>query len=234
MNRSITPKHPPVRAPIERLSELHHQSIDWLILCCHGDQGEAEDLLQQAYVMVLEGKIVFEGRSQLKTWFFGVLRRLSQTHQRTIRRRVRLLKSTLLSSSPLSSSSAPLSSLPHLSFFSDLSSFDGASLVPANSVQHTVHHTRVDLTHTESNHPSESHLNPETHHLKQEQRQRIRSALNTLSRRQRQVIELVFYHGLTLEESAEVMSLNIGSARTHYARAKERLSQVIPRSEVDL
>lgn len=51
------------------------------------------------------------------------------------------------------------------------------------------------------------------------------SALARLSRRQREVLELVFYQDLSIEEAAETLAISIGSARTHYARGKKRLVQ---------
>jgi RNA polymerase sigma-70 factor (ECF subfamily) len=66
--------------------------------------------------------------------------------------------------------------------------------------------------------PSPELLTSET-----EAHERLRQALARLSGRQRELLHLVFYQELTVEEAADVLHISVGSARRHYARGKERL-----------
>ena len=57
--------------------------------------------------------------------------------------------------------------------------------------------------------------------------QQLVDGLKRLSPRQSEVLQLAFYHDMTLEEIARVLNLSIGSARTHYARGKQNLARML-------
>src|SRR5205807_1015132 len=130
---------------------------------------DAEDLLQDVYVGVIENGLRFDGHSTLKTWLFGVIRQ--KAHARTRRDRLRALLGV-------------------------------------------THATRIDT-------PAPASL-PDDDAVASERRERTRLALSRLATRQREVLLLVFYHDLTIEEAARVMKVSLGSARVHYQRGKQR------------
>lgn len=161
-------------AEIEReLERLHPASFGWALACCGRRREDAEDVLQTTYMKIIEGKARYGGRSSLKTWLFGVIRRTAAEHRR--RALVRALSLEKL-----------------LPFFSG----------------------RVD--------------SPEIDNIEcQERDSELLRALAALSRRQREVLELVFYHDMTVEESALTLNISVGSARVHYARGKNHLSRIL-------
>jgi RNA polymerase sigma-70 factor (ECF subfamily) len=57
--------------------------------------------------------------------------------------------------------------------------------------------------------------------------ERLTEALRGLSAKQHAVLELVFYHDLTIEDAATVMGVSLGTARTHYERGKKRLASML-------
>ncbi|MCW5832082.1 MAG: hypothetical protein KIS78_06475 [Labilithrix sp.] len=68
---------------IEReLAALHPASFGWALACCRRDHGLAEEVLQDAYFKVLDGRARFDRRSSLKTWLFGVIRMTAREHRR--------------------------------------------------------------------------------------------------------------------------------------------------------
>jgi RNA polymerase sigma-70 factor (ECF subfamily) len=75
------------------LEALHGASFGWAMHCCHGDANRAEDLLQAAYLKVLDGRAKFDGRSAFRTWLFSVIRLTEADERRTLgRRELRLLE----------------------------------------------------------------------------------------------------------------------------------------------
>jgi RNA polymerase sigma factor (sigma-70 family) len=60
-----------------------------------------------------------------------------------------------------------------------------------------------------------------------EDQEALRQALGGLSTRQREVLQLVFYHDLSVEQAADVMCVSLGTARVHYDRGKKRLRELL-------
>jgi RNA polymerase sigma-70 factor (ECF subfamily) len=58
-----------------------------------------------------------------------------------------------------------------------------------------------------------------------ERRARLLAGLERLPERQREVLHLVFYQGMSIAEAAAVMGISVGTARTHYERGKDGLSR---------
>jgi RNA polymerase sigma-70 factor (ECF subfamily) len=65
-----------------QLEALHPDSYGWALLCCGRDITEAESTLQAVYLKILSGKAVFEGKSSLKTWLFGVIKKTAAERRR--------------------------------------------------------------------------------------------------------------------------------------------------------
>ncbi len=57
---------------------------------------------------------------------------------------------------------------------------------------------------------------------------RLAAALAELPARQREIVHLVFYGELTIEQAANVAGIALGTARTHYARGKRKLRELLP------
>lgn len=160
------------REELERaLLGVHDASFGWALHCARFDRSEAEDVLQQAYVKVLDGSARFAGRSTFRTWLFGVIRRTASQ-----RRRARTLRSFLLDRW-------------------------------GSAERHDVR-------------PAEE---PLSSIIREADSRALLGALHVLSARQRDLLHLVFYQDLSIEEAARVMGLRLGTARTHYERGKARL-----------
>jgi len=159
-----------------RLEALHPACHGWALNCCRWDREEAEDVLQTAYLKVLDGRARFAEQSSFKTWLFGVIRRTALE-----RRRSRWLRS-----------------------LATLSWLDGRP-------------------------PEVTVASPAAVFDVEETARSLRAALLTLPARQREVLHLVFYQDLTVEEAAGVLGIAVGSARTHYHRGKASLQARLAR-----
>lgn len=56
------------------LERLHDACWGWALACCGRDRDVAEEALQSAYARVISGQARFDGKSQFRTWLFGVIR----------------------------------------------------------------------------------------------------------------------------------------------------------------
>lgn len=130
--------------------------------------------MQSTYLKVLDGAAIFDGRSSLRTWLFGVIRRTAAEQQRRQWMR-RQLFDRWLASEPYTPSA-----------------------------------------------PS-----PEGMACESERNRNLLRAVAGLSTRQRQVLHLVFYQDLTIEEASRVMNISLGTARTHFDRGKRRLREIL-------
>lgn len=164
-------KQSELRAQLER---LHAESFGWALHCSGRIRGDAEDVLQTAYLRVMSGKARFQGRSSFRTWLFGVIRRVAmETARREHSRETRVMR-----------------------------------IVP----------DQVEDRET---------VDPQAELERGERREALLRALKELSERQREVLHLVFYQEMTIQEAGEIMGISLGSARTHYERGKRRLRSLL-------
>ncbi|HET7871761.1 MAG TPA: RNA polymerase sigma factor [Terriglobales bacterium] len=157
------------------LERLHSATFGWALWCCRQQREDAEEVLQTAYLKVLEGRARFSGESSFRTWLYGVVR-----HTAAEQRRRRWLRDALL-----------------LKWFAAR--------------------------------PEPASCDPEV--PGRDRSHELRQALAQLPQRQREVLHLVFYQEMTVEEAAGAMNVALGTARTHFERGKGRLRQLLAGEE---
>ena len=160
------------------LEQHHRESYGWALACCRRDAEAAENALQSAYLEVLDGRAVFNGRASFKTWLFAVIRNHARRESRWwfwYRQRSAELEPEMAARGPALDEQAQA----------------------------------------------------------REMQARLRRALAQLPQRQREVLQLVFYHELSLAEAAEVLGIGVGSARRHYDRGKKKLRAQLEEAKHD-
>jgi RNA polymerase sigma-70 factor (ECF subfamily) len=61
----------------------HNQAaFGWALACCRWDRSAAEDVLQTAYLKVLDGRARFAGQSEFRAFLFGIIRRTAMEERR--------------------------------------------------------------------------------------------------------------------------------------------------------
>jgi len=166
-----------VTAPAEldlrdELARAHPRAHAWAVRCCQGDRAEAEDVLHESYMKVLDGRARYDRRSTFGTWLLGVVRRTAHEHRR--RHWLRVVR-----------------------------------------LDRWWRATAGDDAPAAADAPADDELAA------------LRAALPRLSKRQQEVLHLVFYQNLTIQDAAEVLAMPVGTARTHYERGKARLRALL-------
>lgn len=156
------------------LERLHSASLAWALGCCRWRREEAEEVLQESYMRILDGKAQFNAGSSFRTFLFGIIRLVSLEHWRRFVWRCRRL----------------------VSFPSDPEWLD----------------------------PSQ---NPSLMLESKERVSRLVAALRQLPARQREILELVFYQGMSVRDASDVMRVTPGAAAVHYDRGKARLRALL-------
>ena len=161
-----------------QLEEHHAVSYGWALACCARAPELTEDVLQTAYLKILQGRARYDGRATFKTWLFAVIRMTAADE-----RRRQWLRHFRLS---------------------------GYEPDRGSGIQLPERGDRLDQS-------------ARLHAFQQ--------ALARLAKRQQEVMHLVFYQNLSLQEASEVMGVSLGSARTHYERGKRSLRAWLEKSE---
>jgi len=92
---------------LAQLEPLHPQAYGWALHCCGGDGHAAEDVLQTAYCRVAEERASFAERSELKTWWLGVVRMVAMEQRRRAFFRMEKLRAWFASGGRINGEDAP-------------------------------------------------------------------------------------------------------------------------------
>jgi RNA polymerase sigma-70 factor (ECF subfamily) len=81
MHRDDALEHNPLITP-RALEQLNRDAFLWAMNCVRGVRAEAEDVLQQTYLAILEGSARFDGAASLRTFLYSVVRQVAAARRR--------------------------------------------------------------------------------------------------------------------------------------------------------
>jgi RNA polymerase sigma-70 factor, ECF subfamily len=154
----------------QQIEQYHKECYSWALHCCGDNRDMAFDVIQSAYLKMLEKRAYFNQASSFKTWAFSIIRNTAiDAFRQNWRRSLFQRRQQVVSSE----------------------SYDAKMGAP--------HDDKIT-------------------------QEIFRMAIEQLSNRQKQIMHLVFYHDLTLDQTASVLKISCGAVRKHYDRAKKALA----------
>jgi len=160
---------------VKRSLEQHQAALcRWARTLARHASLDADEIVQQVYLEVLEGRVNLKDSQDPRALLFGVARQLTRSRWRSLQR--------------------------------------WAS---------TLRRRQEDL------HPDTPTPSPEQALQRSLDANRVRDAMEKLPARQLEVITLVFMEEQTIEAASRIMGISLGSARTHYHRAKQHLARTL-------
>ncbi len=181
------------------LIDRYHASMLRLAMAFVSSQAVAEEVVQEAWMGVLQGLNRFEGRSSLKTWIFRILTNCAKT------RAQREGRSTPFSSLPEFNSDLPEPAVDPKRFRGPDQQWPG---------------TWVSFPRSWDEMPEESILSQET-------LARIQEAIDDLPPGQREVITLRDIEGWASDETCTLLGVSEANQRVLLHRARSRVRRAL-------
>lgn len=144
------------------LASHHQAALGWALACCRWDRSAAEDVLQAAYLTIIDGSARFSAQAPFRAFLFGVIRRTAsaERRRRVLRRTVSLglaadhavdgdalapivrAESSTRLVDALQQLSARQREVLHLVFYSELTVADAATVMGVSVGSARVHYDR--------------------------------------------------------------------------------------------
>jgi RNA polymerase sigma-70 factor (ECF subfamily) len=153
----------------QHLQDHHQEYYGWALHCCGTDKHMVPDVLQTAYLKIMEKQTSFREQSAFMTWAFAIIRNTALDAARKGRK--------------------------------ERSRITGDR------------HLMEEVYPSKAGDATDDRL----------KEQFFAEAMRLLTERQREIMQLVFYHDLSLKETGQVLNISTGAVSRQYDRAKKRL-----------